>query len=293
MMFKNLVAKTRSRRAFSLIELSIVIVIVGILIAGLGKSNFLVRQYRLSNAQSLTRGAPVNRVNNLMLWLESTSEQSIAYSEATDNSAVTTWYDLDSQSNIKNNATSSGTARPFYISNCMNNLPCLRFDGNNDYLAFDGSSLVNSNYTIFVVEQRKSDKITNYFIGGSGSTSGTNLSLGYEADTTLRTSHYGNDLDYTVSAYSVPTPTIHTVVFDKISGKRYWFNGGSTADGSNSNTTAVSSYANSALGRIFSTSFFNGDLAEVIIFDESLQNRERQAIESYLGKKWKISVPEY
>ena len=69
--------KLSFKKAFSPIELSIVILIIGILIAGVTQSSRLIRQAKLKTAQTLTSGAD----------------------------GVTTWYDINPQSSSKNNAT--------------------------------------------------------------------------------------------------------------------------------------------------------------------------------------------
>jgi hypothetical protein len=163
-------------------------------------------------------------------------------------------------------------------------------------LNFDGSALIGSNYTIFVVEQKRSSKSDDYFIGGTAGTVNGDLILGWRFDNTVTQAHYGNDMDYVNAglAYTTPTPRIHTFWFNQSTGfgKAYWLNGGTTADVANaSQTAALLSYANPSLGRyIANTNFYNGDLAEVIIFTRALKTSERQAIEAYLGKKYNITL---
>jgi hypothetical protein len=39
----------------------------------------------------------------------------------------------------------------------------------------------------------------------------------------------------------------------------------------------------------FST-YYDGDIGEIIIFDRALKTEERQSIEKYLGQKWGIKI---
>jgi hypothetical protein len=222
-------------------------------------------------------------------------ENSFIESETENNLEISTWYDLNSQSAIKNNAAqSTQTNKPKYIENALNGLPVIRFDGVDNFMTFNGTNLSGSNYTIFVIEQRRGNTTSiNHFIAGSTSSTNNNLHLGYDSDTTLRFGHYSNDLDYTVSAYSIPTPKMHSFRFSKTEGKSYWENGGVNPDASSSGqTTALTSNSGAALGRaaFSSTYYFNGDIAEVIIFLRALKKEERQSIESYLSKKWGIKI---
>lgn len=287
MMSKN----SRFKTAFTLVEISIVILIISIILAATVDSSILVKKYRLSSAQTLTAGSPVNRIPNLIAWYEATSEKSFSTSEARDNTAISTWYDITPQA-VKNNATSSGSARPLYIKDCINGLPCLRSDGTDDYMSFDGTALAKANYTIFIVGQRRSGDEVNFFIGGPNASSITNatLQLGYRDSDTLTQDHFGNSLEVTVTAYSAPIPTIHTFLFSTTEGKNYWANGGNSPTASDSaQTTALVSCDNAYLGR-YESQFYKGDIAEIIIFKDSLYKRDRRAVESYLGKKWKINV---
>ncbi|MFM7682251.1 MAG: prepilin-type N-terminal cleavage/methylation domain-containing protein, partial [Bacteroidota bacterium] len=56
--------------AFSLIELSIVILIIGILVAGVTQSSRLVAQMRLASAQSVTRSADISSIRDMVFWAE-------------------------------------------------------------------------------------------------------------------------------------------------------------------------------------------------------------------------------
>lgn len=60
------------KQAFSLIELSIVILIIGILVAGVTQSSRLVRQIKLYSAQSITRSSDINSIGEMVFWAETT-----------------------------------------------------------------------------------------------------------------------------------------------------------------------------------------------------------------------------
>ena len=79
----------KPNKAFSLVELSIVILIIGILIAAVGQGVDLVQDSRLSAARMLTQSSRVNSIKNLVTWLETTSEKSFDTTEAVDASTVT------------------------------------------------------------------------------------------------------------------------------------------------------------------------------------------------------------
>lgn len=55
--FKKNFMKNKFNKAFSLIELSIVILIIGILVAGVTSSSRLINQMRLTSARTLTQSS--------------------------------------------------------------------------------------------------------------------------------------------------------------------------------------------------------------------------------------------
>ena len=298
----------KKHSAFSLIELSIVILVIGILIVGITHSTRMVKEAKLRSARTITQSSPVTGISNLMLWYETSLETSFDTSAQTDGAAISTWYDNNKQSASKNNATltlsgyTTCASSPDFKENVFNGgIPAIRFNGTSDCLNFNGTSLVGTSYTVFVVEQKRATVTNNkYFFGGTNGTSDANLHLGYALDTALRFSQYTVNLGYTNSilTYSTPTPRIHTAIQNVSTQRSYWLNGGTTAESSNTGSTytvALSSYSNSALGRygIASTSFysyFNGDLAEIIMYTRALSTEERQAVENYLSRKYAITL---
>lgn len=277
--------------AFSLIEISIVILVIGILIAGITHSSIMVKNSKLQTARSLTQNSPVVDTENLALWYETSLESSFLKSEEVDDAKISAWYDNNPKAIVKNNAIQATSAnQPKFIVNTLNGgIPVIRFDGTNDSLAYDGTFLAGSNYTIFVVEQRLSDTSSNYFMGGSGSSINTNLGLGYGTNTTITQAHYSNDFDVaTITGYSNPVARIHTFWFSDSGGKKYWMNGGS-ATTSAGQTAALVSYAGATVGAR-SSNYFNGDVAEIIIFTRALKTAEKQLIETYLGRKYNITI---
>jgi prepilin-type N-terminal cleavage/methylation domain-containing protein len=73
--------KLRKITAFSLIELSIVILVIGLLIAGALQGSNMISKAALSSARTLTESSPVASIRSLSLWFESTSKASFIDSE--------------------------------------------------------------------------------------------------------------------------------------------------------------------------------------------------------------------
>lgn len=288
--------KNFPRRAFSMIEISVSLAIIAIIMMGIIKGQTLYLKARLATAQTLTQNSVVKDIADLMVWYETSMESSFLFSEEKNGSTISVWYDNSSNPQKTNATQSTSDYKPIFYENIFNgSIPAIRFDGIDDYLSTDLSLLVGASYTVFVVEQRRSSASSMMFIAGSAnSSSPTNIQLGYASNTSITQAHSNTAAltsTYTVSSYSSATPTIHTFWFSTSGGQKYWANGGSSTDADKSSmTTAITSYASSSIGRYASSNFFNGDIAEIIIFKRALQTQERQMVETYLSQKYQITI---
>jgi prepilin-type N-terminal cleavage/methylation domain-containing protein len=276
--------------AFTLIELSAVVAIIGILIAGVMTANGLVKKSKIAAAQSLTKASPINGIQNNDLWLESSQESSFKDNESSSGDVVTTWYDQKNATN-KSLITVVGTG-PIY-SNTINYIHAVKFNGSNaNYLKLEDASFLNKNsYTIFVVEKRQSNSSNNYFLGDSAQTStNQSLLLGYSADGSVIHSQSGSTLasasTANVDSYANynDKPRVFTFNFDTNSGSKTYING--TLSGQNTtNLTPLSNVTSLSIGKGYS-----GEIGEIAIFSRSLKSDERKAVEDYLAKKWSVKM---
>ena len=298
--------KNKNHKAFSLIEISMVILVIGILIAGISQGIDLYDDYRLASARNLTKNSLVNRIPDLEMWLETTSENSLATGTTSftdkpnpiDQDSIGRWNNINPNilPTARNHATqaTSTNNQPKYIRKGMNGLPSLLFDGTNDFFSYNGNFLVGSDYTIFVVEARSSNKIMNLFLAGSSNLQNSNLHLGYRTDILITQAHYSNDIDKNVSNFTSTVIRMHSFVFSKISGKAIYTNGGTGSfDGGNSNKLPLTSYQGSMIGNFLWNSgsyYYQGSIAEIIFYTRALTDKERQGVEAYLSKKWGIKL---
>jgi prepilin-type N-terminal cleavage/methylation domain-containing protein len=287
----------RANSAFSLIELSIVVLIIGIIIAGITQSSSLVRKMRLNTAKNLTTSSPVAGINDLVLWVESTSESSFDTSEQSEGSPLTNWYDLNPQSSFKNNFNqSSSSNKPTYKIEGINNLPSIYFDGTNDSMSSIESTnssgyFNNNNFTIFVVTNflttTNSVSVLFQFLNQAGGQRNIGLELnntdrlrldGPNSTTALGTAAIGFDQARIISGFRNPS---NTTLF--VNGTQY-ASTTSTAQTSISGIFALGAYVSG------SNYFSKAHIGEVIVYGRALTTEERKAVESYLSKKWSIKI---
>jgi hypothetical protein len=277
--------KKYHKKALGFIELAISILIIAVLIAAVFYGRNLVKKSYILSAQSLTKASAVNSIKDLSLWLETSLENSFDNNEIDDGSNINYWKTI--QHGYKITVTAPNVSNQPIYSNTINNIPAVAFDGVNSYLEFDGSFLNRTNYTIFILEKRQSDKNNNYFFGDSSiTTSNQNIILGYESDGKVMHSQGGsNKYNSSVSTYSdsADSPRIFSFVFDSLVGKRTYING--YLAGQDSNTSYLSNISTLKIGK-----GYEGEIGEIVIFSRALKASEREDVENYLGRKWSIKV---
>jgi len=284
------------KKAFSLVEISVVILIIGILIAGISKGYDLYNDFYLTKIRNITKNSRVGRISNLELWLETSLEESFTNSDRKNNNLISLWKDINiqtSQRKIISQETSS--AQPKYITSAFNGIiPAVRFDGN-DFFAFDSAFMNGSDFTIFVVEKRTSAGVNSYFIGGG---SAGVFHLGYKNSSEIRVGQYGavniNFFDYAIPTFnsSKTISRIHSFMMSGSNGKKYWLNGGENPDASSANNSLLSGYFGHIGGAEIGSNnlFYTGDIGEIIIYSKELSTKERKEVEDYLSKKYGIVI---
>ena len=70
--------KSPKPSAFSLIELSIVLIIIGLLAGGIVAGSVLVKRARIESAKSLTNKSPIKATEDLAMWFEGSLSDSFA-----------------------------------------------------------------------------------------------------------------------------------------------------------------------------------------------------------------------
>jgi prepilin-type N-terminal cleavage/methylation domain-containing protein len=292
--------KNKNHKAFSLIEISMVILVIGILIAGISNGVDLYDDYRLKVAQNLTKNSRVSRIPDLEMWLETTLENSLAMGTTSftdkpnpaDLDRIGRWNNINP--NIlplaRNNATQATSTdnQPKYIRNGMNGLPVLKFDGTDDFFSFNGNFLIGADYTIFVVEARSRAGI-NPFLGGSQPSPNQMLWVGYNPLHRIVQSHFSIDLWKIMPTYTSIISRTHSFVFSKESGRALYTNGG-TGTINPTLTSPLTSYPGSSIGNYKNQNYYKGEIAEIIFYSRALTNQERQGVEVYLSKKWGIKI---
>jgi prepilin-type N-terminal cleavage/methylation domain-containing protein len=88
---KKFLRRRTKHGAFSLLEVSVVLIIVGIFTAGIFIADGMIKKFRITAAQSLTKSSPIAGINDSALWLESSLDTAFSNSEAETGTALSGW----------------------------------------------------------------------------------------------------------------------------------------------------------------------------------------------------------
>ncbi len=292
------------KKAFSLIELSVVILIIGILVAGVTQSSRLVAQMRLSSARAITSSSPIASIRDLVFWFEPTLEESFLTSQAEDGTQISQWNDINPFAvNNKYYAVKTASANVLYKSNAINGIPGLQFSGANSptgYLTLSTTAAIggatniqttNNRFTIFAVAKLDitSDLVNRGLIyNGISSTNGWGY---YRESSNKRGILFGGVVGHlSTSASSSLNPEVISAVYQgNTSTVAVYVNGAAEAFPSLGGASPATPTSSLFIGGTSVTAGnWSGFISEIIVYDRPLKTEERQSIERYLGKKYGI-----
>ena len=317
----------KKNKAFSLVELSVVIVIVMIMIAGLIQSSRVIGSMRIATARNVTQSSAMPWINYIVTWYDATAADAFLESETDDGDKISRWNGAEVRYTDRINLDQSeDTKKPIYTSNGMYGLPSIKFDGDDDYLISENleqSILTYRSASVFIVFEPKTvtanDKRSilyqpaecgREFDVGYNFNSKGNFGIASSSGTCGSTNATTTGIDFVVQNEKIVASLI---IYQSPMTKGETSNVKAFRNGYLENVYPVNSNSyNSALiesskkysdgsNRIYlgarktsdvavPTSFFNGLLGEMIVFNRSLNNEDRKEIEKYLGKKWGIKV---
>ena len=276
----------KNRRAFSLLEVSVTIIIIGILLVAVIGSKQMIKKSRILSAQSETRSSPIISIPDNKLWLESSLDDESFGEGLSTGDAITSWSDA-SLTKDKTTITLEGTG-PTY-SNSINHVQAVKFDSTsatNHLKIVNPEFLNNTDYTIIILENKLSQNTGggNYLLGTSGS-----FSIGYESETSIIQSNDGSvsgDNQASVEATYSNKPRMLVFTHTSATGNKFYVNGTlaneDSSDEAKAHLADLSTAAPLKIGKNY-----NGEIGELVIFDRNLKNTERKDIEDYLSDKWK------
>lgn len=281
------------KKAYSLLELSIVAIIIGVLVSGVVAGAGMVRSSKVANARLFTTKAVVFEINGLTAWYEASLKDSFNGNQMSDGTAVTKWFDISpgSNSNVasstkKNELTSDGGTT--FIANGINGTPSIRFSGASSAnfttaSFYQGTSLQN---TVFLVLHPLATlSSTAQVVADSGASGSPTSSVGLKNDAIALNA--GASANITTSLAAGTDYAIAAYFNDTVS--QAFINSATTSAGSGS--TGTNQLTGLTVGTDKSgANGFNGLISEIIVYNRPLKLQERKDVMNYLSKKYKITV---
>lgn len=285
-------------KAFSLIEISIVILIVGILISGVSLGVDLYQDFKVTTAKSLTQNSRVSRINGLVLWLESSQKSSFEPNNITNGTAITKWKNIAPNLNPNDRArfdavkTDISVSGPIYRENAINSLAGLEFvNSENRCLqvasGFDGDGKYSSVFFVFKASNNWSNSLEYRMISRW-----PNGSAFYEirnGGTPFSNNAGWETFSYNSQSLSPVKNKLYNfnLIIDRSSNIKFYLNKKSLGTIANSWTGTYSAsdlYVGCKGGN--GALFPDASYLELIIYDRALSENERIDVENYLTQKW-------
>ena len=246
-----------------------------------------ITAYQWSKTQADTyvashTGAPSILETGLTLWLK--ADAGVTHDGSNN---VSSWADQTGTYTL----AQTGTAEPTYVSGDINGKPAIRMNGS-QFLASTGTlSGINADCTILTVASTSSPSAQQYSIYvGSGSGSGyANRAMGYSSSQEF----YDTSGSSTVIGQA-PSPntfvTEAATIDSSLTNVTFYQNGNQTGNGTLSGLLNVT--GGITLGASPAPdNYWQGDIAEVIVYDHKLSASELQQADGYLADRYGLFDP--
>lgn len=301
----------RQTKAFTMIELSIVILIIGVIVAATLKVRTMIDSANKTVAARLTENSPLTSIEGLTLWLETTTDKSFIYDEIYDGSSISVWNDIKSANfGQANNATPLESSKsPTYTKNFFSSgIAGIKFKSSeSDSMQADNIIFGGSELTYFVVASSNAATNNGLFAVVAKNTTNNNyatsdhgpngsFTLHNEAGnlTAERSPNAGTNRLNLGNMSIISKPVIVSVIFNT-TGHTGFVNGSNTNITSDADSTGTYELPSriSLGGRHFTgvpDGFSDTTFGEVIFFNRALKTSERKEVENYLSEKYKIAL---
>jgi prepilin-type N-terminal cleavage/methylation domain-containing protein len=314
--------KKNHKLGFSLVEISVVVLIIGILIAAITTGTNLVKKYKIASAQNLSANNPIYAMKDLVLWFEPTLGSSFNnFDNITDGYELDAWLNNSPSYNI-GNAVAAGN-KPIYVKYTINDIPSVTFtnDGNEYFEINDVASLLeNSDLSIFILEKRNKayDGQVRNIITSSGN--GINISYNVSNQIVVKDKdgnvaligenprdvnlHYltlydgvddgANNYDFKIATNTLIKDGYYHYLNKKLPESGVMSAHSIEIDASDNTSVASSSrFATGSIGNLrlgSDSNSFVGNISEVIIFNRKLRKQELLDIFKYFEAKYNLSL---
>lgn len=206
-----------------------------------------------------------------------------------NNDDVTSWTD---ESGNGNNGT--GVGYPEFLTNQVNGLPAIDFNGTSDYFTFSGFLDSATSGSVFVVLATDVDPSASYSTSANPiQHCGTTVDVGHYkwTDDSKIYDAFGTSSRKTVGTTSTNITSWHIYDVTSISGGWDARLNGERLYSTSSNTVGFNGSYDPVIGRNISEAYnYSGRLAEVIFYSSAVSESNRQLLLGSLSDKYNITI---
>lgn len=225
-------------------------------------------------------------ISNLSLWLDAARITGL-----NDDDKVAQWNDLSGNGNNATQATEA--AKPTYKVNILNSRPVVRCDGTDDWMTLSGITIANA-FTVFWVAKTAALAEARLLYNSGGTASLNRDKLGTVSSKMFIRIVDDGSSDNTQSFLSDNTYGIITYKRDSSNKIDYALNGAAFtrlfSDAAQSGNHIFKELFTDNRAQFGDTRVWNGDIAELIVYQKALTVAERTKVEKYLSRKWGIAI---
>jgi len=275
-----------------------VILVIGILIAGISQAIEMFSEASLKSARNLSKSSRITRIDDLSLWLDATSDKAFD-KEKDDNSTISIWKDVNPRSTAQIVVNPVSSNLPTYTLSAINGLPTASFKKtSSNCMTISNQSFINNSedFTLYLIYSPKT--LDDGIILEKNNATATNYPFSLE----LNAGFYKFSVKNSSTTLSVlgakkaniNKPNLIRLSRTKGSQIEITINGVSStqSDTLTSSTLNTTELAIGCRNGATPTSFMNGDVGEISYFNRNLSVKEKSDIEEYLYKKWKMKKNE-
>jgi hypothetical protein len=221
--------------------------------------------------------------NGLLVWLDAADDSTFSYSSGTE---VSQWRDKSGLNNHVGQSTVGSQPNRNVVKNSRKSI---YFDGGDSL--FNAGDVFPSNttdYTKIAVVYQTSTSNSGNVISSKTNNSGTNYAHAFYfgSSTAIRLWHSGQFVSST-NDLALNTLGIVSGTYINSSGLgSLYVNGTASGTGTAGNRNIVRDIQ---IGAVVDSSFFIGEICEVLVFSRVLSATELKQVHTYLGQKWGIS----
>ena len=297
--------KPNLKQAFSIIEIAIVIVIIGILIVGIVKGKDLYIAAKSSTAKNLTTNSHIVRIKSLSTWHESSVTDFGLGDKLKDDSILRNWPDISpfgkALSRGHGSLVCSSVGNCKYIEDGISNIPTVNFVNNAVFTGNTNFSAVD-NYAVVLIFSL-TNKTANQRIVNIG-----NISINYlvtgEKLSIFDGTNVSEVANFPTKCQSVADSFVCAVIISKQttdaannfiyvnSLNRETIQGSATLPSfGNSATLTIAGPAAVATGSIPALTNFSGNFSEIILFNDYFSEKEtKKLMTEYVSKKYSLFI---